>query len=113
PLAQDDTAAREVGDLLQNRVDLILVENREVLAVDRDLVTAILGKEHPVARLDAQLVPASIVENAPVAGRDDLAFLGLLLGAVGEVETAGGLAFGFENLNDDLVAEGFQIGHSL
>src|SRR5689334_7168041 len=91
--------------LVQNRVNLILVQDRVLLAFDRDLVAAVFAEQHAVAGLDGELVSLPVVQHAALAGGNDLAFLGLLLGGVGKVEARGRLVFLLRNLHDDFVAE--------
>src|ERR1044072_7515966 len=97
--------------LVQDRVDLILVQDREILAVDRHLVAAVLAEQHLVAGLDAESVSLAAVEHAAVTGGDDAADLRLLLGAVGQIDAGCGFLFLLHELDDNLISEWFETCH--
>src|SRR5579862_6964939 len=53
--------------LVQNRVNLVLVEDGVLLALDRYFVAAVFAEEHAVARLNRELVSLAGIENASTA----------------------------------------------
>src|SRR2546423_1189253 len=77
----------------QNCVNLILVQDRVVLAVDGHFVSTVLAEDDSVAGLDAELVSLAVVQDSTRAHGDDLAGLGLLLCGIGKVDATGGLSF--------------------
>ena len=63
------------------------------IAVDLDLVAAVLAEQDAVALLDVQGANRPLVVELAVADGDDLALGGLLLGGVGDDDAALGLLF--------------------
>src|SRR4051794_23930527 len=86
------------------------VEDQHVLALGRELGAAVLAVDDDIADLDVEGDQLTGVLG-PLAGADgqDLALLGLLLGGVGDDETAGGGLLGFAGLHDDPVFERLQV----
>src|SRR5262249_3118490 len=90
--------------------DVGLLHDQEFLAVDLDLGPRPFAEQHAVAALEIdrdQL--ASLVATAGPNG-DNLAFLRLLLGGVGDDDTALGLLLGVDTLHDHAVVQWTKLG---
>src|SRR5215510_8482596 len=94
------------SSLLDDAEDVLLAHDQVFLAADLDLGSGVGREQDAVALLDRELGALAVVQHAAVADGDDLAFLGLLLGGVGQEDAAGGLLFGLDALQQDAVAEG-------
>ena len=89
--------------------DVGLLHDEELLAVDLDLGARPLAEQDAVAGLDVERDElAGFVAGARADG-DDLAFLRLLLGGVGNDDAAGGLLFGLDAANDHAVVQGTEF----
>ena len=91
--------------MLEHAHDVGLLHDEELLAVDLDLGAGPLAEQDAVARLhvDGDEL-AGFVAGARADG-DDLAFLRLLLGGVGNDDAALGLVFAFDAADDDAVVQ--------
>ncbi len=111
-LAESATVAREnhasthhASSLaVDDAEDVRLAHDEHVVAVDLDLGAGILAVEDRVAVGDGHGHVRAVLSLARADGQDGAAH-GLLLGGVGDVETAGGLGLGLLGLDDDAVAE--------
>ncbi len=94
---------------LDDAHDVGLLHDQEVLAVDLDLGARPLAEQDAVADLDVERDElAGLVAGAGADG-DDLAFLRLLLGGVGNDDAAGGLLFGLDAADDHAVVQGTEF----
>src|SRR5450432_894081 len=91
--------------LFDDAEDVILAQDEVIDAVDLDLVAAVLAEEDAVALLDVERAQRALVVDLAVAGRDDLALGGLLLGRVRDDDPALGLLFLGDAANDDAVVK--------
>ena len=74
--------------------DVVLGHDQDVLAVDLDLGPGIRAEDHLIALLDGERNPgAGLLVEVAIAQGDDLALLGLVLGAFGQVDSRVGLGF--------------------
>src|SRR5690348_12103763 len=71
-----------------NRQNVGLAQDQQVLAVELELGAAILGEEHAVALFDFERDAVALVAHLALAGGDDGAFLGLLFGRIGDHNAA-------------------------
>src|SRR5918998_3761561 len=94
------------GDLRQ---DVGLAQDEELLTVDGDLCSAVLGVEDLVALVDVERNALVVVTELAVADGQDLAALGLFLGRVGEDDAAGGRLLLLDRLDDQPIAEGLEL----
>src|SRR5438105_2127363 len=95
--------------LADDRQDLALLHDLELLAVDLDVGAAVLRVEDDVADFDGDLDHAAVREQATAADREDLALRRLLLRGVREQDPARRLLLGLERLDHDMIAEGFEL----
>src|SRR6185295_9424547 len=72
----------------QDSQDFVLAQDEDVFAVDADLRARILAEEDLVADLDVESDLRPVLQHLAVAGGEDLAFLGLLLGRVRDDDPA-------------------------
>src|SRR5215217_2745687 len=87
-----------------------LAQNQQVLAVDLDLGAAVLAVEDLVALRDVERhALLAVLVPLAIAHRDDLALLGLLLGCVGEHETACSGLLLLDCPHDQSIAEGLEL----
>ncbi len=83
--------------------DVGFLHDQKVFAVDLDLGARPFAEQDAVAGLDVERDElAGLVTGARSDG-DDFAFLGLLLGGVGNDDAAGGLLFELDPANDHAV----------
>ena len=87
-----------------------LEQHEQVFAVDRDLGAAVLRVEDDVAGgdVDGDELAGLLGATARAHG-EDFALLGLLLGGVGDDETADGRLLGLSGADDDAVFERLQV----
>jgi len=103
-----------LGDL---RKKLMVPEQAQLLLANLNRASAILRDEHLIADADAGLDALAILVVSAGADGDDLCFVELLDGGLGEEDTRGGFGFGLEALDEDAVeergdgADGFDGGH--
>src|SRR4051812_37545644 len=87
-----------------DREDVALAEDQELLALDRDFGAAVLPVLHLVANLDVHRNALVLLESAGSDG-DDLALLRLLLRCVGDIQPTAHLFALLERSNDDAVGQ--------
>ena len=81
-----------------------------LIAVDLDLLAAVLAVDDDVADLDVERdTLLAVVVALALADGDDLALLRLLLGGVGEDQTGLGLLLGLRRLDDHAIAQRLEI----
>src|ERR1700676_317669 len=80
---------------------LVLAHDQVLLAIELDLLARVLAEEDQIARFDIEGHALALVVPLAVAGRNDPALLGLLLGRVRDDDPADLLAPPFKALNDD------------
>src|SRR5262249_27074559 len=85
--------------------DVFLAHDQVLVADDLDFGAGVGAEQHRVADLDRERRALAVIEELAFADGDDLAFLRLLLRALGEQDAAGGALFGFHALNEDAIAE--------
>src|SRR5438552_17589504 len=93
--------------------DVGFVHDQEFLTVELDFGARPLAEQHAVATLDVDRDQLAALIAAARADGDDLAFLRLLLGGVGNDDAAGGLGFGIDTADDHAVVQGTELalGH--
>src|SRR4026208_1936757 len=97
---------RSVGD---DREDVLLADDQQVLVLDLELGARVLAVQHLLADRGVQRDPLAFgVEGARARGEDQ-ALLGLLLGGVRQDDAALGHLFAFGRLDDDAVAERLEL----
>src|SRR5947207_898575 len=89
--------------LFHHAEDVILAQNQQFLAVDRDVGAAVLREQHAVAHLQIELAYAAVFEHAPVADSEHLAFDRLFLGSIGYDNSTLGLFLIGDPGHDDTV----------
>src|SRR5687767_13790819 len=92
--------------------DVRLSQDQERVAIEGDLGSAVLSVEDLVADLHFHRHSLVLLEAAR-ARSDDFALLRLLLGGVGNVETAAHLLRLFERLDDDAVRQRVDLDAAL
>src|SRR5580704_12037911 len=91
------------GLLLDDAEDFFFAHDEEVFAVELDLCARVLAEEDVIAGLDVEGEGLAFVVGLALADGDDLAFLRLLLGGVGDDDAAAdGLAL-FDAADQDAV----------
>src|SRR5437764_1429659 len=93
--------------------DVGFFHDQEFLTVELDFGARPLAEQHAVATLDVDRDQLAALIAAARADGDDLAFLRLLLGGVGNDDAAGGLGFGIDTADDHAVVQGTELalGH--
>src|SRR5262245_290059 len=103
-------AARTRGDvLLDDREDVLLADDQELVALDLELGPGVLGVEALLPELDVHRLALPIVKGAARTHGDDLAFLGLLLGGVRQDDARLRHLLTRGGLDDDAVAERLEL----
>src|SRR5690606_3447429 len=95
--------------IVDDREDVPLLENQELLVVELELRARILGEEHVVADRDFHRDTIAILVEAALPNRNDLAALRLLFGGVRKNDTALRDLVALNRLDDDAVAERGQM----
>ena len=88
---------------IQRRQDVILAHDEVLLAIELDLLAAVLSEEDEVTRLDIERHPRAVVRVFAAASRDHLPLLRLFLGRIGDDDAAGGLGRFLDALDDDAI----------
>ena len=94
-----------VAVALDDGEDFVLAHDEELLAIELDFLARVLAEQDEVAGLDVERDALAVVLHLAVAGGDDLALLGLFLGAVGDDDPADFLFAFLEALNNDAVVQ--------
>src|SRR5918995_3573108 len=90
--------------------DVRLAQDEQVLAVDGDLGTPVLAVQDLVTLADVERDPLlAVLVPLALAGRHDLALLGLLLRSVREDDPAGRGLLLLSCLDDHSIAKGLQL----
>src|SRR5690242_9553431 len=97
--------------LLHDRQNIFLAHDHELFAIQLNFGAGVAGEDDFIALLDAEGGAFAGVEALAVPDGEDLAALGLFLGAVGQDDPALGFRFGFHALDEDLVSERTKLGH--
>src|SRR5688572_4871268 len=95
---------------LDDREDVLLADDEELLAVEFEFGPRVLRVEDLVAGLDVDRFALAVIERLPRSDGDDLALLGLLLGGVRQDDAALGHVLARDGLDDDAVTEWAQLG---
>src|SRR5215471_13658780 len=90
--------------------DVGLLHDQEFFAIELDFGARPFAEQHPIARLDVDRNELAAFVAAARAHGDDLAFLRLLLGSVGDDDAAGGLVVGLDAAHDHAVVQGTELG---
>src|SRR3984893_14266949 len=85
--------------------DVAFLHNEEILPVDLDLRARPFAEQNLVAGLDIERYELAAFIAAAGPHRNDLAFLGLLLGGIGDDNPALGLFLAFETSDHDAVVQ--------
>src|SRR5580700_8330279 len=70
--------------------DFFFLHDDELFAINLDLGAGVLAKQDAVALVDGQRESLALIVGPAFAGGDDFAFLGLVLGRVGDDDAATG-----------------------
>src|SRR5690606_18582321 len=97
------------GSGLDHAHDVFLAHHEELIAFDLHGLAGILAEQHLVAHLDSHRTDLAVVEDLAIADGQHFALVGLFTGAVGDHDTAGGLAFGFQTLDDHAIVQGTNL----
>jgi hypothetical protein len=104
---EEELLAGARGGTLEHAEDVGLMHDEELLAVDLHLAAGILAEQNLIAHLDVEGDALATFIALAFADGDDLATLGLLLGRVGNDDTANRLLIGFlVALHEDAVVKG-------
>src|SRR5690606_5404362 len=99
-----------VGGLaLDHGEDLFLAQDDVLFAVELELGAGVLAEQDLVVLLHVEGDSLAVGIALALANGDDLAARGLLLGAVGDEQTAGGLGLLGNAPDDDAVVQGTQL----
>ncbi len=79
---------------LDDSHDIAFLHDQEIFAVDLDLGAGPLAEQDAVAHLDVERLDLTLFAARAGTYSEDFAFLGLLLGSVGDDDAAFGLLFG-------------------
>src|SRR5262245_54224394 len=91
--------------VLDDRQDVLLADDQEVVALDLELGTGVLGVEDLVALLDVHRLTLPVIEHLTGAGGDDRTLLGLLLGGVRQDDATLGDFLALGRLDHDTITE--------
>src|SRR5450432_2415889 len=94
-----------ISELFENREDVVLAEDQVLGAIDLDVAARVLREEDLVAGLDLELAQRAVLLDLAGAYGDDESLERLLLGRVGNVETARGLLLLLEALHQNAVVQ--------
>src|SRR6266550_1669117 len=94
---------------LDDRQNVLLADDEEVVTLDLELGPGVLGVEDLVALLDVHGLALAVVEDPARAGRQDRALLGLLLGGVRQDDAALGHLLTRGWLDHDAIAQRAQL----
>src|SRR5919201_2363870 len=94
-----------VHSVLDDREDVLLADNEELLVVDLELGACVLGVEDLLALLDVDLLALPVVEDPAGPDGEDRALLGLLLRGIRQDDPALRHFLTGRRLDDDTVAE--------
>src|SRR4051812_31509550 len=95
---------RWVSGSADDREDVALAEDQELLALDRDFGSAVLPVQHLVADFDVHRNTLVLLESARSDG-NDLTLLGLLFRRVRDIQPTAHLLALLERTNDDAVGQ--------
>src|SRR5690606_7939311 len=90
--------------LLDDRQNLVLAHQQVLVVAVTELLPGVRAEQHAIARLDLHLATGAVVQQAAFADADDDAASRLVLGAVGQHDSAGGRRFGDFALHDHPIA---------
>ena len=93
----------------QDGEDVFFAHHQMVDAVQLDFGAGVLVEEHLITLLDGQFNAGAVFQDLAGTGSDHLTLAGLFLGGVGDVQTAGGLFFGFQALDQHTIVQGLQF----
>src|ERR1051325_6457217 len=98
-------AAMASSSFLENRQDVVLAQNEVFFAIELYFGARVLADEHLVAGFDRERLRLAALEDAAGAHGDDQRLERLLLGAIGNVETAGSLFFLGQSSGQNAIVE--------
>src|SRR3989454_6512472 len=104
------TAAEPRGSRAENAENVLLLHDQVLLAVQPHLAAGVLAEQDPVPRLDVEGDLLAVLGHLAVSSGDDLALLGLLLGAVRDDDAAVLLVPLLEPLDEEAVMERAECG---
>src|SRR5581483_8701130 len=90
---------------LDHAENVAFLHDQEVLAIELDLRARPLAEQDPVAGFDVERDELALLVAAAGAGGDNLAFLRLLLGGVGNDDAASRSFLGFDAAHDDAIMQ--------
>src|SRR5262245_54986672 len=92
-------------ELLQDREDVVLVDDQRLFAVESDFVPRVFREQDAVTLLHVHRDQVALVVALARTGGDHLALGRLLLGGVGDEQTARGLLLAGDGLNDEYIVK--------
>src|SRR5450432_3291475 len=95
--------------LVDHGKDVVLAQDQVLGAIDLDVIARVFAEEDLVAGLDLELAQRAVLLNLSIAHGDHHSLHRLLLGGVGDVQTAGGLALLLEALHENTIVEGTNL----
>src|SRR5262249_26119870 len=98
---------RYAGEYAQN---FVFLHDEEIFAVNLDFSAGVLAEQNAVAFFHCEREYLAFFVAAPLAGGDDFAFLRLVLGRVGDNDTAPGSGGFFNAPNQDAVVQRGELG---
>src|SRR5699024_6235504 len=90
---------------LDHTKDLGFAEDDQLLAIELDVVAGVLAEEHLVTDLQRHGAELAVVQQLAFTHGNDLALVGLFLGAARQYDAAGGGLFFFLAANDHAVVQ--------
>src|SRR6476660_1522062 len=103
-------SVRKPASALDDREDVLLAHDEELVAVDLELGAGVFGVEDLVPLLDVHRLALPVIEDATGPSGEDLALLGLLLGGVRKDDPALGRLLTGGRLDDDSIAQRAKLG---
>src|SRR5215210_8034420 len=101
------------GLAFEHAHDVGLLHDQELLVVELDLGPRPLAEQDAVAGLDVERAQLALVVQRAGARGDDLAFLRLFLGGVGDDDAARGLLFRSDAADQNAVMQGTEVHAAL
>src|SRR3954465_1412007 len=102
---QSVPAARSRPGSADDREDVLLADDEQLVVLDLELGPGVLAVEDLVAGLDVHRLALAVIEDPAWADGEDRALLGLLLRGVRQHDSALGRLLAGSRLHDDAIAE--------
>jgi hypothetical protein len=92
--------------LFDDREDLVLTNDHELLNADLDVNATVFTEEDAVSCFDLWSANLTVIQCFAWTDRYDFTLMRLLLSVVGDDDARGGLSLCLKALNDDLIVKG-------